>query len=173
MKTKPRRFEAPDRSFRNLVTRDGDRWYWKDIPENNRRNKDFPLGVASEKTRKHYLRLWIGDREYMAHRVIYWLHTNEWPEVVDHIDGNPRNNAFSNLRGGSQQQNMANLRIKKERTHNLNPRRLKDGSIRYSPTIKFMNKVFYCGSYDTEHDALIASLFIRRVLHGERYNVEV
>lgn len=172
MKKKPQRYDAPDRSFRNLVERIGDRWYWKDIPENNQRNKETPLGDAPEKTRKKYLRTYFDGKELMTHRLIYWLHTNEWPPVVDHIDGNPRNNLFSNLRGGTQQQNLANKRIQK-RTHNINPRVLKDGSTRFYTSIKFMNNNYCCGGYDTEHDAIIASLFIRRVLHGDRYNVEI
>lgn len=50
---------------------------------------------------------------FMAHRVAWFLHTGEWPKgVIDHIDNNPSNNAFDNLRDCSQSQNVARRRTK-------------------------------------------------------------
>ena len=44
-----------------------------------------------------------------GHRVIWALMTGEWPEVIDHADGDKINNRWSNLRNGTQSDNMKNL----------------------------------------------------------------
>jgi hypothetical protein len=45
-----------------------------------------------------YCRVWIGGEAYVLHRVVWELHKGKIPDgmVVDHIDGNIRNNNISN-----------------------------------------------------------------------------
>ena len=49
-----------------------------------------------------YVMIHIVGKFYLAHRLA-WLYINgEWPEgEIDHIDRNPSNNAFANLRGAN------------------------------------------------------------------------
>lgn len=51
----------------------------------------------------------IIDRvQYLKHRVVWAIHTGEWPPedmVIDHIDGDRLNNRISNLRCVTQQEN--------------------------------------------------------------------
>jgi hypothetical protein len=48
-----------------------------------------------------------------AHRVVWALFYNEYPDAgIDHIDGNPSNNAPSNLRAADQSINGKNARIR-------------------------------------------------------------
>lgn len=46
--------------------------------------------------------------DYKTHRVIWFLMTGHQPMVIDHIDGNPNNNLFSNLRSRTQKDNSNN-----------------------------------------------------------------
>jgi hypothetical protein len=46
----------------------------------------------------------------MKHRVVWAIVHGEWPEVVDHIDGDPTNNRLANLRSGTSEQNNRNHR---------------------------------------------------------------
>jgi hypothetical protein len=51
----------------------------------------------------------VGGRWFMVHRLVYLFHTNEWPEIIDHIDGNKLNNCIENLRSASKSLNGLNL----------------------------------------------------------------
>ena len=52
----------------------------------------------------------------MSHRVVWFLKTGEWPnEVIDHIDRNPSNNKFANLRQCSQRMNVVRRHMKQRR----------------------------------------------------------
>ena len=63
-----------------------------------------------------YRSICIG-RPRMAHRLVFLYMTGEMPQDdVDHIDGNPLNNAWSNLRDVSHRANTQNIR--KARRHN-------------------------------------------------------
>ena len=57
-----------------------------------------------------YVMIHIVGKFYLAHRLA-WLYINgEWPEgEIDHIDRNPSNNAFANLRDTTHSENMQNL----------------------------------------------------------------
>lgn len=45
---------------------------------------------------------------YLRHRIVYFLHTGEWPLVIDHINRTPGDDRFENLRGVSQMMNIHN-----------------------------------------------------------------
>lgn len=50
----------------------------------------------------------LGQRNYRAHRVVYFLAHGVWPVDVDHIDGVRTNNSVVNLRNVTRGQNMQN-----------------------------------------------------------------
>lgn len=52
---------------------------------------------------------WIGGRDRLIHRVIWFMEYGYWPEEVDHINGNRLDNRLKNLREASRHQNGANM----------------------------------------------------------------
>ena len=58
----------------------------------------------------------IDGESYKTHRVIWFIETGEWPEEVDHDDGDTLNNRFGNLKNGGHAQNMLNKRAYRTNT---------------------------------------------------------
>lgn len=56
----------------------------------------------------------IFGQDCQLHRVCYFYMTGEWPEEIDHLDGNPRNNSFSNLEASTRKKNAKNLKTRKD-----------------------------------------------------------
>lgn len=67
-----------------------------------------PVGYVSP---TGYVYLSIKNIRMLAHRVAWFLQHNEWPLVIDHINGNPGDNRISNLRSTNQTFNRANSRV--------------------------------------------------------------
>lgn len=57
----------------------------------------------------------VDDRLYKAHRVIWLIVTGKWPKGdVDHINRDPTDNRWANLRDVSHEINMRNMRPRKD-----------------------------------------------------------
>lgn len=63
--------------------------------------------VLSQDSRGYY-RIKFARIEYKAHRLAWFLQTSTQPNTIDHIDGNPANNVFTNLRSVTQKENSCN-----------------------------------------------------------------
>ena len=58
-----------------------------------------------------YLRICVDGRMYAAHRLAFLMMLERWPSmVIDHIDGDPSNNRWTNLRDVSRMVNQQNQR---------------------------------------------------------------
>jgi hypothetical protein len=68
--------------------------------------------VAGHKKHDGYITVRVKGRPNLAHRVIWLLKTGSWPTgEIDHIDGDPSNNRFENLRQVDHRTNGMNLRL--------------------------------------------------------------
>ena len=52
----------------------------------------------------------IDKTKYLEHRLIYFYVTGEWPNVIDHINGDRTDNRWCNLRNVSHTINMQNIK---------------------------------------------------------------
>lgn len=66
---------------------------------------------------ERYRRIGVDGRLYRAHRLAWFYMTGAWPKHgIDHVDLNPENNRWENLRAADQSQNGANTRIRRDNT---------------------------------------------------------
>lgn len=114
-----------------------------------------------------YIYIQVNSKRYLAHRIA-WMYTHGAfpPDGLDHIDGNPANNAISNLRPATQRQNTQNQRI--PQTHNTTGFlgvSLNKLSGKFRSLIRINGKLKHLGYFKTAEEASIAYLTAKRELH--------
>jgi HNH endonuclease len=70
-----------------------------------------PAGTVAGSLHKStgYWRLNIRSQKYQAHRIAWLMHYGEWPQVIDHVNGDRADNRIENLRSASHQTNAQNV----------------------------------------------------------------
>jgi hypothetical protein len=112
----------------------------------------------------------VDDKLHYVHRLIWILSTGEWPHQVDHRDGNPLNNRWSNLRECTQSQNLMNAR--KHRRKNPCSSKYKGvwfmkSTKKWIAEIHVNGKKRHLGCFLSEDEAAIARSQAASTLHGE------
>jgi len=140
-------------------------WRHRDdvLPRVNKRLAGKPAGCPDGQY--GYLSVRLHDCPYQAHRLI-WLHvTGEWPaDILDHVDGNPLNNVWSNLRPATRAENNRNRRTRRE------DGRLK-GTLpasrgRWRAVIMLGRENHNLGTFSTQEEAHATYIEAAKRLHG-------
>ena len=100
-----------------------------------------------------YLRVNINGNRYFAHRLIWVMVNGEWPEEIDHINGDRTDNRLCNLRAVSRQENLRNLAKRSDNSsgHTGVSFSKRDGV--YVAYIGIGNKTKVIGRYSTAEEA--------------------
>jgi hypothetical protein len=89
--------------------------YRENIPANW--NTKYAGEEAGYINNQGYQFIGINGSRYLAHRLAWLIVTGEWPkDKIDHEDGDPSNNKFSNLREATQQENNRNRKTNSNNT---------------------------------------------------------
>lgn len=124
--------------------------------------------TAGSYTKEGYLRVVFFGVEYRLHRLVWLYMTGEWPkDQIDHIDGNPANNRFANLRDVSNCVNQQNIR--KAPVHNkstgLLGATLDKETGKFRARIRVNGKKKSLGFFETPQEAHQAYLTAKRKFH--------
>lgn len=142
-------------------------------------NYDPETGYFTWKVRRYGIRLgakagWtrydkrihigLDGRDYQAHRLAWLYMAGEWPSEIDHIDCNPSNNRWSNLRIATRSQNLSNRKIPKNKLKGAFP---VTRSRKWRAQIVKDYKTIYLGIFSTELEAHEAYMKAAREIYGE------
>ena len=114
--------------------------------------------IAGTKRRDGYSVLWLDGKLHLLHRLIYLMMTGDWPaQQIDHINRDPGDNRWSNLRAVAPRENIMNRGALKLNCRNTSG----------SPGVHFMphvgkwcsrisidGKRQYLGIFDTKDEAM-------------------
>ena len=136
---------------------------WTNCPwprRHNGKRAGVPRG-----SRGNYIRIAVDGMRYYAHRLAWLYMTGNWPSLqIDHKDGDPQNNKWSNLREASQSQNSAN-----KKRCGLFPKgvfkQTRGGN--YSARITKNYKATSLGTFTSPQDAHEAYVRKANEVHGE------
>lgn len=107
---------------------------------------------------KGYCYIKIEQISYLAHRLAWFYVTKRWPSLsIDHIDCNPSNNKFSNLREATQSQ---------QNTNRPSNRGVRFYQNRWVAMIGFEGKQKYLGRFKTREEALAARVEAEKKFYG-------
>jgi hypothetical protein len=110
---------------------------------------------ATSMQKSGYFGCTIWGRAYLAHRVIWALVYDEWPETVDHINGDKTDNRLVNLRAATaleQSRNRKMLASNKTGHHGIK----QEQSGRWRATIGGGGEGVYLGTFATKAEAIAA-----------------
>ena len=118
---------------------------------------------------KYAISITIDRKRYVAHRIAWLLQTEKDPAglLIDHIDGNPHNNAFANLRLATSGQNQCNQKTRNDNTSGLKGVSWSKERQKWQAGIQVNGKRIALGRFNTKEEAYAAYCKAARKLHGE------
>ena len=114
------------------------------------------------------LQIGIHGKQVFVHKLVWLFETGKWPtKMIDHINGNPQDNRFENLRLSDHRlngQNQKAHRPKNKSTQLLGTSWHKRQK-KYIASIKVNGKKKHIGYFDTATEAHAAYIAAKRIYH--------
>lgn len=99
-----------------------------------------------------YVSIYVDVKLYKAHRLAFLYMNGSFPDDgVDHIDCDPSNNAWVNLRAATQEENMGNQRVRKNNKMGL--KGVSPHGKKFRATIYAKGKQYSLGTFPTPEEA--------------------
>lgn len=115
-----------------------------------------------------YLRTEVDGVRFQVHRIIWKIVTGEDPPaIIDHVDGTPSNNRFSNLRAADDHLNAGNAKRRSGTASGMKGVFWCSTTGRWTSQIRVRTKRFHLGRFDTVEEAHEAYANAARLHFGE------
>lgn len=138
---------------------------YKKAPHNHPQRLGKPAGWRKP---NGYIMVALNNHDYRAHRLIWLMMTEKWPpEEIDHIDLDPSNNRWANLRLASSSQNQSHRGPQSNNKSGHPGVFFNTKTKRWWAYIKQNGKRQFLGVFDTFEDALQARLAREKQLFGQ------
>lgn len=125
---------------------------WRKSPANHVEAGD----IAGTVGRGGYIGIIFKGKRLAAHRVAFFLMKGFWPETVDHINGNPKDNRWRNLRSVSHSENHRNRKMQTNNTSGVAGVSWRKQSKHWQAKITILGKQIFLGQYKEKADAIRA-----------------
>jgi len=126
-------------------------------------------GEVISPSEDYYRTVGVDGSYYLMHRLVHYLNSGEWPDTVDHIDGDTSNCHPDNLRSATQQEQCRNRRTKSSTGY----KGVHPSKSRYRARIWDGEKRIGLGSYLTKEAAAEAYNLKALELFGEFASLNV
>jgi hypothetical protein len=101
-----------------------------------------------------YIRVVINNTAYKAHRLIWFMVTGNWPkEEIDHINGNPSDNKWINLREITNSENLKNQKKQSNNRSGFNGVYWNNQRKKWQAQIQINKKNIYLGLFNSFEQA--------------------
>lgn len=118
-----------------------------------------------------YRSIVLDGKRYYEHRLAWFYVTKQWPvHGTDHMDRNPKNNRFTNLRQATFSQNGMNMSIGTLNTSGVKGVYWSGDRQKWVAQIKIYGKVKLLGRFLTKDEAIGSRLRAEAFLFGEYSN---
>ena len=117
-----------------------------------------------------YVGISVNGKKHLIHRLIFLYHHGYVPEVIDHIDGNGKNNRIENLRPASFVQNMLNMKGQDWSRSGIKGVYWSRSSNKWAVHCRVNKKVKYFGVYEDIELAELVAIEARNKYHGKFAN---
>jgi hypothetical protein len=129
--------------------------------------------VAGCKMQLGYITISIDKQAYLAHRLAWLYMTGAWPsQYIDHINGEPSDNAWNNLREATQTQQNANMRLRKDNTSGYRGVKWNKNRQKWHATIQKDGKARHLGAFESKEDAYAVYASAAKVAFGEYFTAQ-
>lgn len=108
-------------------------------------------------TKSRHLKAAIRNKEYYLHRLAWFYMTGSWPkDQIDHINQNPGDNRFCNLRGVNNQENNKNQSLRITNKSGFTGINWDKETSKWTARIMINYKTLFLGCYEGLDDAIEA-----------------